>query len=328
MINFRLKILLNYQNEWKRSKYQDLIDVSGYFFVIILSRADAKIMYKLPIFIIINGEKGEGLREQKAAIRITCFLSIVTIIASLISCKVSGYDSFYCGFALTVFGSALVSFFVSVITYFVKRKDDMEEFLDECDELFKQFCKIKHLEFIEPLELVENCLYAELNSESKHEEKLAAKDQLQKWFNENGSNEYEKKMRDMGWESFYAIRLGLYKRTLIQSAQSYILFSENRMRKLNEAYGKLDFLFGNKRIRQRVHREVYQKLYDMLQISKRETIYFDEFVEGESNWIFYLSKIGNFEKEYLAHCNVDSFKELIDRMNSELDYFQERIHKL
>ncbi len=269
------------------------------------------------------------MKENKIAIIITGIMSIVTIISAFICYGQLGPNSLAGGISLALFGSAMVSLFIAITNYLARRKEAMEEFLQETDTLLFQYSNITHLCFSQPIKLVNACLFAELDNTNQSRESTIreAKDNLKRWFNENGKNECERNLDGEGWDVLYGVLSASYIRSLKESIESYDVFSKNKMRTLNDAYAKMDFLFANKRIRNRIHKEVYVRLYDLLQRSKQLMGLLDKEKLNESYFRECTISIERMESDYLIQNNAQSFEELVEKMNKEIAIFHSKINR-
>lgn len=85
-------------------------------------------------------------------------------------------------------------------------------------------------------------------------------------------------------DEIYEYRLGQDKTQIASAIENYIGLSKINLSKLDNAYGNLDFLFGNKKIRLKAYDEIFNKIREIRNSIMQETYHFNLWKEGRGNF--------------------------------------------
>lgn len=116
--------------------------------------------------------------------------------------------------------------------------------------------------------------------------------------------------------------------------ENYIALSKISLCKLDNAYGNLDFLFGNKKIRLRAYNEIFNKIREIRKSIIQETYYFDLWKEGKDNFAVCAKKAIEVSKILFTsiESEKDGFKQkciyqvAFDDINESLEDFRVKIY--
>ena len=195
------------------------------------------------------------------------WLTIITFVISLIS-LVSAFaigkdgNCIFYDISMAFLGSAFLGFIMSLTEYFVEKRKAMEEFWLQATSVLKRLRKINYLEVDAPYDLIIDAFTEERSNEwhkiiaALSEDKEVhheAKDKLLSWYEENTDVDRE-------LDTIYEYEIKKYKEVFIRCMDSYQLASSVGLGAFDNAYGNLDFLVGNKRIRQKAYDAIYNKL--------------------------------------------------------------------
>lgn len=270
------------------------------------------------------------MRANKNIIIVTGIMSVVTAISCIVLFVNRLEDKVVYDLSLAIFGSALLGCIVAFIAYFAERKSTMELFWVEGQELAMKIRKIKHFEVEEPIGLIQAALAEETENDILNENKHIAKVNLVAWIEENqfpddGKNDYRKAL-----DNYYQRLVDGYRANIISYAKLYIDYAETlKDRNLSSAYGKMDFLFGNKTIRQRAYDGIYLKMHNFYKKCNDEKIHFEFLLKqnGFNNYIVCMNKIMKLDSIlYSSSKDNEIYASFVDELDDELEFFRTKIY--
>lgn len=221
------------------------------------------------------------------------------------------------GYGITIssgiFTSAFVTFLIARGDYLYERKRSLENIYLESEELQRSFKRIKYIFPDEPKELACDLLN-EIDENERYERqnnilaeqlnKMEASDkkrEIYDMFWHTITHESEIKFKNYLWEhtkddikKFYTTseskeefldkeckkKIEKYNQELDDAIQSYITFKNVRTKEITAAYSSLDFIFGNKSIRQHIFEKLYKKQIDQVNKIKKRINYFESWIES------------------------------------------------
>ncbi len=204
--------------------------------------------------------------------------------------------------ALATFGSALLGFIMSLTEYFTERKSAMEQFWLEGQSALKKLREIKYFQCDAPIDLITACFQEESTREFNEkypdlvqlteESQYEAKEKLKIWFLENTDfPSAEDSLADKMWEDYYKTRMDKYKKAILDSIDSYRKAATIDLVCLDNAYGNMDFLFGNCKLRKNAYSNIYDKLREYRDAILKEKYHFDLLQSGEGNFVVCIDKM-------------------------------------
>lgn len=129
-------------------------------------------------------------------------------------------------------------------------------------------------------------------------------------------------------------RIKKYKEVFIRCMDSYRLASSVGLGAFDNAYGNLDFLVGNKRIRQKAYDAIYNKLVDIVLQFRTEAYHFNLLKEGKGNLPACASKVVALNQKYFSsreektsgYTNTLVFQSVFDDIDASLEKFRCKIY--
>lgn len=239
------------------------------------------------------------------------FATIICTIASVVLMIVFQCNDIKIGYdiSLALFGSAFLGFIMSLIEYFSERKSSMEKFWIEARKVIIQFRKAKPIVISEPEELIFNSFAEEIHNREveRYGEKIANSLGLKK--ESKAKNEYIAWMESHEIMNFTEndniseILDELYKQHLEENKvcfssiiDNYIDLSNISLSDLDSAYGSLDFMFGNKKIRRTAYEEIFNKVREIRNSIYSEVYHFNLWKEGKGNFVICAMKAMEISK--------------------------------
>lgn len=268
--------------------------------------------------------------------------SIVLMIAFQCNDIKIGYD-----ISLALFGSAFLGFIMSLIEYFSERKSSMEKFWIEARKVLVQFRNAKPIVMNEPEELILNSLAEEMNNREieKYGEEVANSLGLKK--ESKAKNEYIAWMESHEVMNFtenddiprildeiYEQRLEERRTYFSSIIDNYIDLSSISLSDLDSAYGSLDFMFGNKKIRRIAYEEVFNKVREIRNSIYSEVYHFNLWKEGKGNFVICAMKAMEISKELFESKISESgalkqeciYQKAFDEIEESLEDFRIKIY--
>lgn len=278
------------------------------------------------------------MTTKKKLVFTTCILSVFSIIMAIFFNYVFHFE-FWTNFSFAIFGSALLGFIMSLVEYRVERKRALEEYYLNSSKLINIFSKAKYFISIAPSELLIN-YYNELansNPMFNANDNSSAKEDLFEfmhniWINtidipEPDFSDFEKQEFDKFTENI--------KKELIETVSSYITISETDLSQLEMAYGNLDFLFGNRKLRAKVFSDIHKPLQEYKKYIDEKVYHFRGFMNSQYNNFGVIIKliddiqlkyfkIINTSDEYMFRITV--YKDFLDKITDNTNWLKCKIY--
>lgn len=267
----------------------------------------------------------------------TISLVVVFIIGKNSNCII--YD-----ISMAFFGSAALGFIMSITEYFVEKRKAMEEFWLQAITVLKELRKIKYIDVDAPMDLIIDVFreeYSEqwnqalglVNSDNKiHHE---AKDRLISWFEENNIHQFDETSDiEVELEKYYDAKVKEYKRSFKVSMDSYQTASTIELGALDNAYGNLDFIFANDRVRSTAYDLIYDKMRKIVLQFKTESYHFKRLEDGKGNLSVCATKVFDLNNQYFlleneeinGYTNTSIFQNVFDDIDTPLEEFRCKIY--
>lgn len=277
------------------------------------------------------------------------WLTIITFVISLIS-LVSAFaigkdgNCIFYDISMAFLGSAFLGFIMSLTEYFVEKRKAMEEFWLQATSVLKRLRKINYLEVDAPYDLIIDAFTEERSNEwykiiaALSEDKEVhheAKDKLLSWYEESAVLTFDENTDvDRELDTIYEYEIKKYKEVFIRCMDSYRLASSVGLGAFDNAYGNLDFLVGNKRIRQKAYDAIYNKLVDIVLQFRTEAYHFNLLKEGKGNLPACASKVVALNQKYFSsreektsgYTNTLVFQSVFDDIDASLEKFRCKIY--
>ncbi|MEF2782139.1 MAG: hypothetical protein U0N20_03495 [Clostridium sp.] len=272
------------------------------------------------------------MKAKKWLTIITFVVSILSLVLAFIIGK-SANCIFY-DIAMALFGSAVLGFIMSATEYFVERRKAMEEFWIQAINILNELRKIKYLDIDTPEELVLDCLKEEQINKLKerfsenNDIQHIAKDSLISLLEENITISSP---TNADLDSI----LEEYIQNIDKCMDSYRQVSTIEKGLLDNAYGNLEFIFGNRKIRQNAYDKIYDKIRKILYDIKSEAFHFNLLKEGKGNYVICALKIYELNSKYfkVTNKNIHGYKNTLvyqhvfDEIEESLEKFRCKIYR-
>lgn len=229
---------------------------------------------------------------------ITCLASIVVAILIGKGSNSVGYD-----ICMAIFGSALLGFIMSLVEYFGERRNSMERFYQEANIALGELRKLQPFTRREPIDMIVACLSEEDRNAATgklgtHQD--SARKAMIDWFRQNDDlSALPEAERDSWLEEKYP----LFIKDVIADAQRLtdqcVAVSEIDLRNLDNAYGSLDFIMHNKRIRSAVaYRQIYDVIRKYRNLALSESAHFRLLNDGSGSFVRCFEKAAAISEQF------------------------------
>ena len=244
------------------------------------------------------------MKAKKWVTFITAGISAVSLICAIVAnCPCINLPLMY-DISMAIFGSAMLGFIMSLIEYFAERRKAMEDFLRAAYKVYVQLRKIKLLKLDEPQEVILDCILEEQHNKQweKCDGETAKalgfnvvhkkRDAYIAWMQENKPMSFsENDDIDAILIQIYNERIENYTNMFMKYMDMYIVTSKVDLEDLSNAYGNLDFLFDNRKIRLAAFESIYSKLQEYRNKIKSEVFHFNMIKDGKGSFSVCCKKV-------------------------------------
>lgn len=285
------------------------------------------------------------MKAKKWVTFITAGVSAISLICAIIAYGIS-VDLMY-DISMAIFGSALLGFIMSLIEYFAERRKAMEDFLSAAYKVYVQLRKIKLLKLDIPQDLILDCIAEEqYNKQWEKCDSETAKalgvEAIHK--NRDAFIEFMQKTEPMYFavnDDVEAVLIPLYNEYIkdysdmfMKHMDMYIAASKIDLEDLSNAYGNLDFMFANKKIRLAAGKSIYSKLNEYKNKILEEVYHFDMVKNGKGSFVVCCKKIIELNDFFfVTEITQDNGIELttihqkkLDDMSDRMEEFRSKIY--
>lgn len=283
--------------------------------------------------------------KPKKWITIITFIITVALIP-LIICFDRSELTIYYDIALSVFGGSSMGFIMTLVEYFSERRKAMEIFWSEALSVLTQLRKAKYIHFDEPEELILSCIkenmgnrFADKYSDASRkalgiEISVEEKTKYIQWMENNiPMNFSEDDEQDSILEEMYAEAVNKYEDILKNAIENYIELSKISLGALDNAYGNLDFIFGNKTIRALAYKSIYEKLRNIRNKILESAVHFNLWKGKKGNFAVCAKKV--LELNHMMFSEEESssegnyklvYQKELDDIDDSLEDFRTKIY--
>lgn len=302
----------------------------------------------------LNIDKEKAMKRSKTLLILTCIATKVSLISIIFIRKKWGYLVY--DLSMAIFGSALVSFIMSISDYYYERNKSIKLFCEEAISVLNELRKIKHIETGVPAELILACFQEEqensFNEQLKRKSppsyihkiepnKTAAKSRLITWIIENRPSLWRN--NSFNGSTFEEI----FKATMEESRNNYIRFintsiivANTDLRRLENAFNELEFLIHNEKIKQSAKTNIYDEIQDCINILAKEKNDFELLKSGNGNFfvcakkanainkLFFTESISiesHYEKKIVKYTMFDNIDDAIQLFRNKKDKKNEHV---
>lgn len=280
------------------------------------------------------------MTSKKKLVIVTGVLSFISILTAIVFNYLFKID-FLSDFSFAILGSSLLGFIMSMVEYFVEKNSALEEYYSAALNLISVYSKAKYFIMNEPKELL-IAYYNELQTivpkrYSFEEPTYPAKDKLFKCMNDIWTNTIdipESEFSEYANRQF-DIEIKKYNKELKDTISSYLTISETSISALENAYGKLDFIFGNQKFRAKIYENIHNPLKEYKRFIDEKGFYFRTFMNAKkSNPAVMIDMIDEIQKKYYRTIDKSNeylsvtivYRQFIDDMNDKLEWLRCEIY--
>ncbi len=264
------------------------------------------------------------MRENKNTIILTAIIAVVCLFICIVLHDPYDNSNLLYDLSLACFGSALLGTVIDAIEYMAKRRDAMEQFSEEIE---KVITVLGNIPVIEISGLVRGALSDE---DGFLERKTENCDKLKDYIESRipiDENTTEDQMKE--WiENAYKSELDDARTQLKKGAEAYIAFADLSLFELSNAYGRLDFLFGNKTVRKHAYDKLYNKIraFKSLCLDNRRIL--NPYLQGKGNEIVSMDKMVLLQSKAFENRDGAYYAKLRDDLRYDLETFRSQIYNI
>lgn len=239
--------------------------------------------------------------------------SIKDMLNNILPFHLSDWRDFFMVIMSGIFTSSFVTLIMNCSDYKNERRDALENYYNASILFLSHFQNIEYLYIVEDIELVRayylerNSNYVRKNISEKADLNYRSKEKLQSWMWENTDEEIRKRLEKQKQEYLDATLESIvadYDQQLEHIAKQYIEISELSYQDVENACGKIDFLFTNKLNRKGfICKFIHKRQRELWKKIRLESYYFKQF-SIQTNAIVILDKILKLQNEIfeIEHC--------------------------
>ena len=269
------------------------------------------------------------MRANKHALFWTTGITLVSLIIAWFLHERT--NSFMYDISLACFGSALLAVVVAYAAYNAERREAMEQFWNGTLEIINTLKKIPHFELREPMDLVRDALTEESSWFCKEHEK---RNELYDWIEQQlpidvkASNMDIERMLSSKHESI----LEKAKEQLMKSIDALVSFSDFDLSRISNAYGQMDFVFGNDSIRLDAYTKLYDKIRCFMIKCKEESQHLKLLQRGAGHIGVCFDKVVELDKVLYktkaVSMGVEVYAFMVDELLHDLETFRSKIYHI
>ena len=234
-----------------------------------------------------------------------------------------------------ILGSSVVTLVITYSEYFIEKKKNLETFLLSIYDCLHVISKIDYLEIDQEKRIVADFNYLNIFPVLTEEQQKIVDRKLEEYkkyfisckaINENISNEQ--------FIEFLKQKDNQLQKEIRETIQSYIVFGEYSMNKVDSSYNDIYFIRFKKGKEKKdiLYEQFYSKLYRIHRKVEIESGHFKKYLEGEiTNIPVILDKINELNEEFFK---IESFSNetivwgaLVDSVFDDLEIFRCEIYK-
>lgn len=301
------------------------------------------------------------LTAKKRIVIITGILSSVSLIIFILSIMGSIRLSFpytvldpIYDISLTLFGSSLLGFIMSLVEYFSERKKAMEEFWQEANHILNQYRKIRPVMHSFPREMffsyykekednyeIDKIIRRFRSNLFGQEKDFHAQNELYEWAKNNSSvhicPDLPEDIISLKEHEYFDKCVEQEKERYEKAFDEYILLANINTERLGNMYANLDFLVGNRWIRSNAWEKVYSPITKIATTIYEQSAHFQFYKDGngDGNFIACSEKVDEIEKiifetvenEYYGKMYLSYFHKYLDDIEDALQDFLSYLYK-
>ena len=241
--------------------------------------------------------------------------------------------------SLAIFGSALLGFIMSLIQYFAAKRKSMEIFYSEALKAINILGKAKYFFTDEPIDLIANCIaeeqYNKWNTEFKQVPKHTSKNKLIEYKSKMNPADANDPTFKEYCEIWYTDKMNAYYQDLKECFNSYIKIADMKLGTLDNAYGNLDFIFGNRSLRQWTYEAAYKPIKEIWRSAVEQAYHFQLYKVGKGNRAVCTTLLLGLNKEWFSTKEINDkdihsiviYRKHYDILSDTIEKFRCKIYK-
>lgn len=266
----------------------------------------------------------ELVRKMKANKKAIIWTTAITVACLIICIVLHDSHTLIYDLSLACFGSALLGIVVATTAYLAERRDAMERF---GEEVRKAIAVIGSIPVVEISDLVVGALKDENNwlektttNQDKLKEHIEARLPVDENTSVNQVNEWI--------ENTYQSTIEDARKRLRKGAAAYIAVAEYDLTGLHFAYGRLDFLIGNKIIRKHAYQNLYNKIRDFKGSCINESRAFKPYIAGHGNEMVCIDKIVSLQNQIFENRDGIYYAKMRDELLHSLETLRSQTYNI
>lgn len=191
----------------------------------------------------------------------------------------SDFD-FWVNLCLGTFCSGLLIFISSIVGYFVEKKKALIIYYICIRNIIMKLYNLKYFHTNEPKELILKYYIEKDCNKFKEKKQTQELNRLIKYYrNEYKLEDKLKRLNNEKYEEFAKDKLKKqieeYDNELEKILDSYISISNLDYSEADSGYGNLDFLFNNFKLRKWIHKDIHEKIRELLYFVRDKAVHFE-----------------------------------------------------
>lgn len=234
------------------------------------------------------------MKTKKYLVFITAFCMIFSSVLILkFYCKgiKLGYD-----ITLAMFGSSSLGLIMSLIEYLCERKNSMEKFFVEADNILIELRKAKPVVTDVPENILHNCFLEERHNNAVEKFGVESENPMGWQMEHKAQSAYISWLKSTKYKDFsncnitnfdeiYNQEISKYKSYFSSIFDNYIEISRINLSGLDNAYSNLDFMFSNCKTRKNAYENIYDKIRSIKHMLCIKAFHFNLLKNGSDNFI-------------------------------------------
>jgi len=281
------------------------------------------------------------MTAKKRLIFVTGIASAISMVSAAVFAFIADND-FWTNFSFAVFGSSLLGFIMSLVEYFVEKRSALEEYYLAAVDLTKIYSHAKYFFIGEPKTLLleyfteqQTMLAKSVLSEQKI---FPAKDKLLQHMRNVWANTID--IPEPEFSQYVSLQFNeeiqKYNIALQETLESYIQIAVADFRILENAFGKINFLFTNHRFRKKIYSDIHSPLREYHRVLSRKTYQFKSFLKAQNgNTAAMIDIVVELQERYYKIVKqsdeytetVTVYQQFLDDINDKIEWLRCKMYR-
>lgn len=298
------------------------------------------------------------MKVQKYTVIFSQIITMISVISALLflNCVESRFSNFYLDLSLGVFGGGFLTSLIGYISYFVVKKNTLEDFYSELIALLHKYRNLKWLHFEEPEKMISN-YYHEAQTNALHENmnnqinkrcrnkivrpmelSNVQKKLLMKQIsieNQDLLSKIGRKKSEKILENELKKKIQKYDKLIKETMRQYITLSKVSTKGVENAWSKIDFLTGNQ-YRKKLYHDLLVEFFTKQDRVREAAFHFQMHLDEETtNKAAMIEFIIELQKVFFTIVNEDGdernsiviYNSFVNSMDRRIEEFRSKIYK-